>query len=104
MKTVSVLNEVKVTLNVATQIHKKQLQLLKKRRQMKARNTGSTTMLAKIKRLNKEFQIQARKDKERAINNTCMELEKDSTLGRTRNRFKKVKAISGEYRARVGTL
>ena len=48
-----------------------------------------------VRKLNAEFQRQARKDKEDYLNRTCKEIEDDNRKGKTRDLFKKIREITG---------
>ena len=55
-----------------------------------------------IKELSKEFQRQARKDKEKAVADMCTEVEESNKQGRSRDLFKMIKKITGDFTARSG--
>jgi len=56
----------------------------------------------KINELTAAFQRQARLDKGVAINELCRELEVNSKKGRSRDLFKMLKKITGEFTPRTG--
>ncbi|PIK36297.1 endonuclease/exonuclease/phosphatase family protein [Apostichopus japonicus] len=51
-----------------------------------------------------ELWQEARKDKEYHLNIVCSEIEADNQRGRTRDVFKKIRDITGEFKLRVGSL
>ena len=75
-----------------------------KRRKLKTEGKGRPGLQEEIKAMNANFQRQARKDKESAINNMCKELEDEDKIGRTRNVYQKLKEITGHFTARIGSL
>ena len=57
-----------------------------------------------VRRLNAEFQRQARNDKEDYLNRACKEIEDENRTGKTRDLFKKIREITGKYRPRIGGI
>ena len=49
--------------------------------------------------LNAEFQRIARRDKKAFLSDQCKEIEENSTMGKTRDFFKKIRAIKGIFHA-----
>ena len=58
----------------------------------------------KVRKLNAEFQHQARKDKEDYLNRACKEIEDENRKGKTRDLFKKIREITGKYKPRIGGI
>jgi len=57
-----------------------------------------------IQILNRMFQQQVRRDKEKYISEACNDIEKDNKRGRTRDLFKKIKKLTGKFIPRKGGL
>ena len=53
--------------------------------------------------LNAEFQRISRRDKEAFFNEQCKEVEENNRMGKTRDLFKKIRAIKGAFHAKMGT-
>ena len=53
---------------------------------------------------NAELQRIARRDKEGFLNEQCKELEENSSMGKTRDLFKKTGNIKGLFHARMGMI
>jgi len=79
------------------------LEIARRRREVK-RNNKVGGVGESMRVLNREFQRQARRDKEKSIKDMCTELEESSKKGRSRDLFKMIKKITGEFRARVGHI
>ena len=75
------------------------LEIAKKRREAKA--NGNRQAFTK---LNADFQHVARKDKERQIIQECEKVEEYNKRGMTRDLFKKIKQLRGQFIPRNGTL
>ena len=54
--------------------------------------------------LNAEFQRIARRDKKAFFHEQCKEVEENNRMGKTRDLFKKTRAIKGTFHARLGTV
>ena len=54
--------------------------------------------------LNAEFQRIARRDKKAFLSKHCKETEKNNTVGRTRELFKKIGGIKGTFHEKMGTI
>ena len=54
--------------------------------------------------LNAEFQRIARKDKKAFLRDQCKEIEENSRMGKTRDRFKKIKDTKGTFQAKMGLI
>jgi hypothetical protein len=76
------------------------IEIAGKRRQMKA--AGAKT--GDLQKYNAMFQRQIRKDKVKHISDMCAKMEKDNQQGKTRDLFKKVKEITGNFTPRIGGL
>ena len=57
-----------------------------------------------VRKLNAEFQRQARKYKEDYLNRACKETEDENRKGKTRDLFKKIREITGKYKPRIGGI
>ena len=53
--------------------------------------------------LNAEFQRIARRDKKVFLSDHCKEIEANSTIRKTRELFKKIRATNGTFHAKMGT-
>ena len=54
--------------------------------------------------MNAEFQRIARRDKKVFLSDQCKETEENNRMGKTRNLFKKIRAIKGTFQAKMGTI
>ena len=54
--------------------------------------------------LNAEFQRIARRDKKAFLGDQCKEIEENNRLGKTRDRFKKIRDTKGTFHAKMGTI
>ena len=54
--------------------------------------------------LNAEFQRIARRDKKALFHEQCKEVQENNRMGKTRDLFKKTRAIKGTFHARLGTV
>ena len=54
--------------------------------------------------MNAEFQRIARRDKKAFLSDQCKEIEENSTMGKTRDFFKKIRAIKGIFHANMGSV
>ena len=53
--------------------------------------------------LNAEFQRIARRDKKAFLSGQCKEIEGKNRMGKTRDRFKKIRDTKGTFHAKMGT-
>ena len=53
---------------------------------------------------NAEFQRIARRDKKAFLSEQCKEIEENSTMGKIRDLFKKIRDIKGTFHAKIGTI
>ena len=77
----------------------KTLQIAVKRRA--AKNKGEKE---RYTHLNAEFQRSARRDKKAFLSNQCREIEENNRMGKTRDRFKKIRDTKGTFHAKVGSI
>ena len=75
------------------------LQIAVKRREVK--NKGEKE---RYKHLNAEFQRIARRDKKAFFSNQCKEIKANNRMGKTRDRFKKVRDTKGTFHAKMGSI
>ena len=54
--------------------------------------------------LNAKFQRIARRDKKAFLSNQCKEIEESNRMGKTRDRFKKIRDTKGTFHAKMGTI
>ena len=52
--------------------------------------------------MNAEFQRIARRDKKAFINDQCKEIEENNRMGKTRDRFNKIRDTKGTFHANMG--
>ena len=53
--------------------------------------------------MNAELQI-ARREKKAFLSDQCKEIEENNRMGKTRDLFKKIRAIKGIFHAKMGTI
>ena len=73
------------------------LQIAVKRREVKSKGEKE-----RYKHLNAEFQRIARRDKKAFLSNQCKEI--DNRMGKTRDRFKKMRDTKGTFHAKMGSI
>ena len=54
--------------------------------------------------MNAEFQRIARRDKKSFLSDQCKEIEENNRMGKTRDLFKKIRAIKGTFHAKIGSI
>ena len=54
--------------------------------------------------LNAEFQRITRRDKKAFLSAHCKEIEENNRMGKTRERFKKIRDTKGTFHAKMGTI
>ena len=54
--------------------------------------------------MNAEFKRIARRDKKAFLSNQCKEIEGNNRMGKTRDRFKKIRDTKGTFYARMGVI
>ena len=70
---------------------------------MKGREEKSKGEKESYKHQNAEFQRIARRDKKAFLNEQCKG-EENNRMGKTRDRFKKIRVIKGTFHAKMGTI
>ena len=73
------------------------LQIAVKRREAKSKGEKE-----RYKHLNAEFQRIARRDKKAFLSDHCKEIEENNRMGKTRDRFKKIRDTKGTFHAKMG--
>ena len=58
----------------------------------------------RYKHLNAEFQRITKRDKKAFLSNQCKEIEENNRMGKTRDRFKKIRDTKGTFYAKMGTI
>ena len=71
---------------------------------MKRREAKSKGEKERYKHLNAEFQRIASRDKKAFLSEQCKETEENNRMGKTRDLFKKMRAIKGLFNARMCTI
>ena len=54
--------------------------------------------------LNAEFHRTARRDKKAFLSGQCKEIDENNRMGKTRDRFKKIRDTKGIFHAKMGTI
>ena len=75
------------------------LQVAKERRDVKSKGERERYI-----QLNVEFQRIARRDKKAFFNEQCIKLEENNRMGKTRDRFKKIRDGKGTFHAKMGLI
>ena len=73
-------------------------------RAVKRRETKSKGEKERYKHLNAEFQRIARSDKKAFLSDQCREIEANNRMGKTRDRFKKIRDAKGTFHAKMGSI
>ena len=68
------------------------------------RETKSKGEKERYKHLNGEFQRIARRDKKAFLSNQCKEIEENNRMGKTRDRFKKIRDTKGTFHGKMDTI
>ena len=71
---------------------------------MKRREVKSKGEKERYTHLNAEFQRIARRDKKAFLSNQCKEIEENNTMGKTRDRFKKIRDTKGRFHTKMGSI
>ena len=71
---------------------------------MKRREAESKGEKERYSHLNTEFQRIARRDKKAFLRDQCKEIEENNRMGKTRDLFKKIRAIKGTFHAKMGSI
>ena len=75
------------------------LQIAVKRREVKGKGEKE-----RYTHLNAEFQRIARRDKKAFLIDQCKQIEENNRMGKTRDVFKKMRAIKGTFHAKMGSI
>ena len=54
--------------------------------------------------MNVEFQRIARRDKKAFLSDQCNKIEENNSMGKTRDRFKKIRDTKGTFHAKMGSI
>ena len=71
---------------------------------MKRREVKSKGEKERYTHLNAEFQRIARRGKKAFLSNQCKEIEENNRMGKTRDRFMKIRASKGTFHAKMGSI
>ena len=71
---------------------------------MKRREVKSKGEKERYKHLNAEFQGILRRDKKAFLSDQCKEIEQNKIMGKTKNRFKKIKDTKRTFHAKMGSI
>ena len=71
---------------------------------VKRREAKSKGEKERYKHLNAEFQRIARRDKKAFFSDQCKEIEEKNRMGKTRDRFKKIRDTKGNFHAKMGSI
>ena len=71
---------------------------------VKRREAKSKVEKERYKHLNAEFQRLARRDKKAFFSNQCKEIEEKNRMEKTRDLFKKSRAIKGTFHEKMGSI
>ena len=71
---------------------------------MKRREAKSKGAKERYSHLNAEFQRIARRDKKAFLSDQCKEIKENNRMGKTRDRFKKVRDTKGTFHAKMGSI
>ena len=80
-------------------LSEKGLEIAKKRREAKGKREKE-----RYTHLNAEFQRIAWRDKKGFLSDQCKEIRENNRVGKTRDLFKKIRAIKGTFQAKMGTI
>ena len=82
-----------------TWLSEEALQIAEKRKDVKGKGEKERYTL-----LNAAFQRITRRDKKAFLSHQCKEIEDTSRMGKTRDRFRKIRDIKGKFHAKFGQL
>ena len=82
-----------------TILKKKKCKIAVKRREVKSKGEKE-----RHTHLNAEFQRIARRDKKAFLSDECKEIKENNSMGKTRNRVKKVRDTKGTFHAKMGSI
>ena len=71
---------------------------------MKRREAKSKGAKERYKHVNAEFQRIPRKGKKALLSDQCKEIEENNRMGKTRDRFKKIRDTKGTFHAKMGLI
>ena len=71
---------------------------------VKGREVKSQGEKGRYKYLNVEFQRISRRDKKAFLSDQCKEIEEKNRMGKTRDRFKKIRDTKGIFHAKMGSI
>ena len=75
------------------------LQIAEKRKDMKGKGEKE-----RYTHLNAAFQRIARRDKKAFLSDQCKEIEENNRMGKTRDRFRRMRDIKGKFHAKMGAI
>ena len=75
------------------------LQIAVKRREVKSKGEKE-----RYNHMNAEFQRIARRDKKAFLSDQCKGIEENNRMGKTRDRFKKIRDTKGTFHAKMGSI
>ena len=75
------------------------LQIAVKKKEVKSKGEKE-----RYKHLNADFQRIARRDKKAFLSDQCKEIEENNTMGKIRDRFKKIRDTKGTFHAKMGSI
>ena len=71
---------------------------------VKRREAKSKGEKERYKRLNADFLRIARRDKKAFLSDQCKKIEENNRMGKTRDRFKKIRDAKGKFHAKMGLI
>ena len=80
-------------------LSKEALQIAEKKREAKGKGEKE-----RYAHLNAEFQRIAQREKKAFLDDQCKEIEENNTMGKTRDRFKKIRDKKETFHAKMGTI
>ena len=80
-------------------LSEKALQLAGKRREVKSKGEKE-----RYTHFNAEFQRIERRDKKAFLSDQCKEIEENNRMGKTRDRFKKIRDTKGTFHAKMSSI
>ena len=83
----------------ANWLSKEALKITEKRKEMKSKGEKE-----RYTHLNSEFQRIARRDKKAFLSDQRKEIEENNRMGKTRDLFKKIRDMKGNFHAKTGTI
>ena len=83
----------------ATWLPEEALQIAVKRREVKSKGEKK-----RYTQWNAEFQRIARRNRKAFLRDQCKEIEENNRMGKTRDRFKKIRHTKGTFHTKMGTI